>query len=408
MQTPSPFRGVRWLYLDMNSFFASVEQELDPALRGKPVAVVPMMADTTCCIAVSYEGKAFGVKTGTLVGEAKRKCPGIVLIEGNHENYIRFHNRIVEAVESCVPVEAVCSIDEIAARLTGSQQDVGVAHALADKIKATIKSQVGSSLRCSIGLAPIRDLAKIAADMQKPDGFTVIRPCDLPTLLYPLKLRDLPGVGARMEERLESRQILTMERLLSLSPKDLRHAWESVVGEKMWHLLRGEDLIDKESAQKSISHSHVLPPDLRNATDAMRVLKKLTTKAAMRLRADALWASEVEVFVRFLRQDSWKAKCTLTETQDTLVFLHAIDELWKELPEGDPYAVGVVLFGLVPDAMHVPSLFDNPKQAKLTKTLDELNARFGKEAVHFGATHDAMKLAPLRIAFSRIPDEREI
>src|SRR5438067_6055893 len=127
----------------MNSFFASVEQEMDPSLRGKPIAVVPLLADTTCCIAVSYEGKAFGVKTGTKVGEAKKLCPGILLIEGNHDNYIRYHNRIVPAVESCIPVDAVCSIDEIACRLSGSQQNLNVAQALADKIKATIKAEVG-------------------------------------------------------------------------------------------------------------------------------------------------------------------------------------------------------------------------------------------------------------------------
>src|ERR1039458_10510446 len=93
---------VRWLYLDMNSFFASVEQEMNPSLRGKPVAVVPMRdVDTTCCIAVSYEGEAFGVKTGTMVGEARRLCPQIQFIEGDHANYIRYHNQIVEAVESC-------------------------------------------------------------------------------------------------------------------------------------------------------------------------------------------------------------------------------------------------------------------------------------------------------------------
>ena len=146
-ESADPASLVRWLYLDMNSFFASVEQEMNPSLRGKPIAVVPLLADTTCCIAVSYEGKAFGVKTGTKVGEAKKLCPGIQLIEGNHENYIRYHNRIVTAVESCIPVEAVCSIDEIACRLSGSQQNVQVASAMADKIKDTIKTQVGSSLQ---------------------------------------------------------------------------------------------------------------------------------------------------------------------------------------------------------------------------------------------------------------------
>src|SRR5882672_282370 len=128
--TSDPSRRVRWLYLDMNSFFASVEQEMDPALRGKPVAVVPVQTDTTCCIAVSYEGKAFGVKTGTNVGEAKKLCPQMRFIEGDHGNYIRYHNKIVEAVESCLPIESVCSIDEIACRLTGSQEELKAAEAL--------------------------------------------------------------------------------------------------------------------------------------------------------------------------------------------------------------------------------------------------------------------------------------
>lgn len=407
-QPVDPSTQVRWLYLDMNSFFASVEQEMNPQLRGKPIAVVPVMADTTCCIAVSYEGKAFGVKTGTKVGDAKKLCPGIQFIEGNHESYLRYHNRIVPAVESCIPVEAVCSIDEIACRLTGSQRNVEVAAALANKIKNVIRTQVGSSLRCSIGVAPNRYLAKIAADMKKPDGLTVIRPRDLPAILHQLKPRDLPGIGARMEENLRRKGIVTLEEILSLSAQELHRAWGSISGERMWHLLRGEELHDKVSAQQSISHSHVLPPELRNEQDAGRVLKKLTTKAAMRLRHEALWASSVEIFVRFLGRDGWRARCSLPETQDTLTFLHAVGELWKGRPAGAPYAVGAVLSGLVADSMHMPSLFDDPKRGRLTRALDQVNERFGKEMVHFGATHEAGKLAPLRIAFTRIPDESEL
>jgi DNA polymerase-4 len=264
----------------MNSFFASVEQEMNPALRGRPIAVVPMLADTTCCIAVSYEGKAFGVKTGTKVGEAKKLCPDIHLVVGNHEHYIKYHNRIVETVESCVPVEAVCSIDEIASRLSGSQQNVNIAGALADKIKGAIKTQVGSSLRCSIGVAPNRYFAKIAADMKKPDGFTAIRPCDLPAILYPLKLRDLPGIGARMEERLKTRGIFTMEKLHSLSAKELRQAWGSISGEKMWHLLRGEELQEKATEQQSISGLKVRGwrgPKVRGLGLGLHIAKQIVT-----------------------------------------------------------------------------------------------------------------------------------
>lgn len=402
-----PSQIVRWLYLDMNSFFASVEQEMNPSLRGKPVAVVPLQADTTCCIAVSYEGKAFGVKTGTLVGEARRLCPQMKFVEGDHGNYIRYHNKIVAAVESCLPVAAVCSIDEIACRLTGSQEDLKVAQALAVQVKSAIKTQVGASLQCSIGLAPNRYLAKIAGDMKKPDGLTTITPRDLPDILYPLKLRDLPGVGPKMELRLNGKNIHDMKKLCSLTPEEMRRAWGSVCGEEMWHLLRGEELPEKLTTQKSISRSHVLPPDLRQEEGALKVLKKLTTKAAARLRQEGFFASGIQIFVRFLGQDSWKARCGLMETQDTLDFIHALAPLWKELPEGPIYAVGVALTGLVPQALHTPSLFEDPRRSRLIKTLDQLNEKFGKEAVHYGATHQSTGLAPLRIAFTRIPDADE-
>ena len=106
--------GVRWLFLDLNSYFASVEQELRPELRGKPVAVLPVMTDRTSCIAASYEAKAFGIKTGTRVSDAKQLCPQIKLVEARHAVYVRYHHKIVEAVESCVPNAAVVSIDEMA------------------------------------------------------------------------------------------------------------------------------------------------------------------------------------------------------------------------------------------------------------------------------------------------------
>ena len=146
---------LRWLFLDLNSYFASVEQELVPSLRGRPMAVVPVVADTTCCIAASYEAKAFGVKTGTQVGEAKRMCPGIELVEGRrHELYVEYHNRIVEAVETVVPVASVMSIDEMACRLMGREQPLLAATRTGlNQVKAKIRETVGTTLRCSVGLA---------------------------------------------------------------------------------------------------------------------------------------------------------------------------------------------------------------------------------------------------------------
>src|ERR1700727_3252543 len=120
VHNPDPCDGeprLRWLFLDLNSYFASVEQELRPELRGRPLAVVPVVADTTCCIAASYEAKRYGVRTGTQVGEAKALCPGIILVEARHELYVDYHHRVVEAVESCLPATSVMSIDEMACHL---------------------------------------------------------------------------------------------------------------------------------------------------------------------------------------------------------------------------------------------------------------------------------------------------
>src|SRR5258708_16071081 len=204
---------VRWLFLDVNSYFASVEQELVPSLRGRPVAVVPVVADTTCCIAASYEAKAFGVKTGTQVGEAKRMCPGIELVEARHELYVDYHNRIVEAVETLVPVSSVMSIDEMACRLMGREQPLLAALDLAQRVKAKIRDTVGSTLRCSVGLAPNRYLSKFASDMEKPDGLIALTPDILEAALLRLTPRDLPGIGPRMEARLHQAVIRTMKQL---------------------------------------------------------------------------------------------------------------------------------------------------------------------------------------------------
>src|SRR5438105_174470 len=112
-QDPKSGPCLNWLFVDLNSYFASVEQQDRVELRGRPVGVVPMLADTTCCIAASYEAKAHGVKTGTIVADAKHMCPNIVLVEARHEIYVEYHHRIVEAVETCLPVTAVMSIDEM-------------------------------------------------------------------------------------------------------------------------------------------------------------------------------------------------------------------------------------------------------------------------------------------------------
>ena len=163
---------VNWLFVDMNSYFASVEQQEQPRLRGKPTAVVTVDVDSTCCIAASYEAKAFGISTGTQLGEAKKRCPQLQVIEARHDLYVKYHNQIKDAVESCLHISKVVSVDEMECMLLGQERQPPNALLLAKRVKKAIRDAVGECLRCSIGLAPNRFLAKAASNMQKPDGTT--------------------------------------------------------------------------------------------------------------------------------------------------------------------------------------------------------------------------------------------
>lgn len=424
---PSREPRLRWLFLDLNSYFASVEQELVPSLRGRPVAVVPVIADTTCCIAASYEAKHFGVRTGTQVGEAKRLCPGIELVEGRHELYVEYHHRIVKAVESVVPVSSVMSIDEMACRLLGREQPLLAALDLAQRVKAKVRDAVGSTLRCSIGLAPNRYLSKVASDMEKPDGLVALTPDILEAALLRLTPRDLPGIGPRMETRLQQKGIRTMQQLWSLDREQMNELWGGIGGEKLWHWLRGEDFEDAElEYAKSISHSHVLSPELRTREGAYAVVNKLLHKAAMRLRTANLWAANLRLVAKFavpkdvsarqhnsgIPQLGWSQSTPLVECQDNQTLTEGLRKLWAAMPEGrnysKPFFVGVALSELVPDHLHTLSLFSGleseVRRAHLAKTMDDINKKHGTTMLFYASMLPAGTAAPTRIAFTSIPD----
>jgi len=399
-------RPLRWLFIDLNSYFASIEQELQPQLRGKPVAVVPVMTDKTCCIAASYEAKAFGIKTGTMVTEARKLCPEIQFIEARHRTYVECHHAIVQAVESCLPVAVVVSIDEMACRLMGSEQTLDKSIQLGHQIKAAIREKVGKTLRCSIGIAPNRFLAKVGSDMQKPNGLVVIRASELPGILYRLQLNDLPGVGYRMHKRLLQADIHTVEQICALSKQEMNKLWNGIIGERLWHWLRGDDLAELPTLRRTVGHSHVLPPELRTEESAYAVAQKLVHKAVARLRKMNYWAGVMTASISFVDGGSWSDKISMVECQDTLTMLEALETLWKQRPvaSGKPLAVGVTLFDLVPDLLHTLSLFEDKKRTQLSKAMDAINSKYGSDTVYFGGIHHVKHAAPTRIAFTSIPD----
>ena len=445
---------LRWLYLDLNSYFASVEQQLDPALRGRPIAVAPVDTDATSAIAASYEAKAFGIRTGTPIWEAKAKCRDLIVVPARHEEYVRFHHRIIAEVERHVPVAAVCSIDEVACRLCDNENGRDGVEALSRRIKAGIAANVGTELRSSIGVAPNRLLAKMAADMEKPDGLTVLDAASLGPRLRALSPGDIPGIGRNMERRLAAHGVVTMERILALDAREARAVWGSVWGERLHWLLKGADLPERETQRRTIGHSHVLGPDRRAPDRARLVARRLCLKAATRLRRMGCRTGFVVLSVKgegavrddYARRDSgpapaftsgtapawagrmaalpggrWSHGKKLVAAHDSFTLLAVLDGLWTrmraELPDARYRQVSVTFLELTDAAETQLGLFDGgaamtpateTRRLALSTAIDRMNARFGRDAVTVG--HDAAgatRSSGPKIAFTRIPELAE-
>jgi DNA polymerase-4 len=395
------------LFIDFNSYFASVEQQARPELRGKPVAVVPMDVDTTVCIAASYEAKKFGVKTGTGVGEAKQLCPQLNVVEARPALYVEYHHKLVQAVESCIPVEHVLSIDEMVCELTGSQKNRERAVELAHQIKRTIYLKVGRELRCSIGIAPNVFLSKTASDMQKPDGLVVIDLPDLPECLFKLELSDLTGIGPQMEKRLRQGGIHTVRDLWDADKARLRKVWGGIEGERMFENLRGERVYSPLTHRSSVGHSHVLEPEYRTEEKAIAVIHRLLQKAAVRLRSYGCLAGAMFVKIRYLNGERWVDEIHFTETQDTLLLINALTTMWSRKPliNGTPFKVDITLLKLSEAKTSTPTLFPFSRSSPaLNAALDRLNSKYSKQTIYFGGAHAALDSAPMRIAFNHIPD----
>lgn len=411
---------LRCLFVDFNAYFASVEQFDEPRLRGRPIGVVPVMAATTCCIAASYEAKAHGVKTGTAVWEALERCPGIRLVQARPSRYVEVHHALMAAIADCIPHGKPESIDEVPCWLIGSERRRDNAEAIARRIKQTLLDRGFSpAIRCSIGIAPNKFLAKTASDMLKPDGLTVIEQDDLPHALHELELRDLCGIGPSMEQRLHKAGIRTVEQLCAVPREHLRVAWGSIEGERYWLQLRGFNVPERPTKRGSIGHSHVLGPELRNYDGARAVLFKLLAKAAMRLRHEQLLAGGLAIRVRFAGLETRHERdLTFAPIDETPTLLRLLGEelaaLERAMQAGHwdperhpPLSVAVTLVRIEPRDSISADLMDERRRATdMSTVLDRINQRFGNNTLYFGAmqgavVHDA---APMRIPFSKIPE----
>ena len=404
------------LYLDFDGFFASVEQQADKRLRGRPIGIVPFTnTERTCVIACSREAKLRGVKNVMTVPEARRLCPDILLVPQKPDLYRRAHNTLLAEIESVIPIDAVKSIDELTCKLDKGQrknpQD------LAAKLKATLAEHVGEFITCSIGFAANRQLAKIAGKMDKPNGVTVWRPEDLPGPLFKVTLDDIPGVGHRMQGRLCRLGIIDTEGLYKTQAKQMRQIWNNVTGERLWYALHGYDVQAPESERGMFGHSRVLPPDSRTINGAYEICRLLLVKAARRMRRGRYYASGLWLGLS-IRDGDWSRKRTLPAVRDDKALLEALEALFgdvrREYPKGlTIFSVSATLYDLTPnDQRQMDMLLDDDAERQrfeaITDAMDRLNARFARTVVSLGPWNPpAGGHVGGKISYCRIPDAED-
>ncbi len=415
-----PEPTVRWLYLDLNSFFASVEQQENPAYRGKPLAVLPSLTDRTCAIATSYEAKAYGIHTGTKIFDAKKLCSDLICVPARHNLYVDYHHRIFDEIENHIHIDKICSIDEIACRLDKPKTNEITAYEFAHHLKSIIREKIGASLTCSIGIAQTPLLAKIAAEMNKPDGLTLFSPKTYTKQLFELDLPDLPGININMKRRLFKARIYTVEQLYNIAPKHARRIWNNVAGERYWYSLHGYTVPDTQTQKSVIGHSRVLAPNLRTPEKAYLITRQLLTKAASRLRRYDLYTKRLSLSVRHPRtyHSKWKTECSFPATDDNFVLLAHLDNMWKNMIQhftpDTLIKVSISLSDLYRKEHITYDLFEQATPEKHLKTttlsplLDALNARYGRGTISIGTTTQTQTgFVGTKIAFSRVPEREE-
>jgi len=340
----------RRLFIDFDSFYASIEQQDNHEYRGKPIIVVPVVSDYTCAIAASYQAKRLGVKTGTRVKTAKEKIPGLFVCGARPKRYVEVHNQIVEILSQHFKKIQVLSIDEMACEI--DEDDDFDCEMIAALLKLDFQEKLGEHITCSIGVAKNVFLSKVAADMDKPNGFTALGQ-KAQEQLETLGLTDLPGIAEKMEARLNKSRIRTVEDLFNTEELKLKKAWGSIIGARWFHMIRGSlqcdyGLSDNE-IPKSFGHTHVLPPDKRDDAGSFEVFEALLFKGLERLNKHRIGAKRVSIYLSW-RNTETKRRGTYKKTSpiaiasmDYTYWSMIANELWKQLPLLDLKAIPLLV-----------------------------------------------------------------
>jgi DNA polymerase IV len=368
------------LHIDMDAFFISVEQRDDPSLRGKPAAVCGSLSRSVVTSA-TYEARPYGIRAGMSTQEAKRRCPQLILVEGNHSKYTETAARIFSILKEYTPMVEVASIDEAYLDITQSLLLFQSPLHIATSIKKQIREK--EQLTCSIGIAPNKLLGKLGSRLKKPDGLVVIPEENVEEILKDLPVSKLYGIGPKLAEALNSIGIFTCGQLGKFPVSVLLKRF-GAIGERLHEMGLGLDdspvvPFDEEEDAKSISHSVTLEEDTPDPNILRKVLLQLSEKVSKRMRREGFYGRRIAITVRYSDFFTFSKQKTLSKWMNSgnEIFKLA-SEIFESIPHPKPIRLlGVGVSELKKEGYQL-DLFEKPhKKENLLKAMDRVNERFG-------------------------------
>lgn len=405
LQLPLNPEAPQVLHIDLNSCFATVEQQARPLLRGRPLGVTNRRTPNACVVAASIEAKALGVKVGMSFREARVLAPDLIMIETDPPKYHYVYQILVNIMKSYSPNVTMKSIDEGIIDFTGTTQFINKRPLpeIGYEIKQRLRNEVGSWMKCNIGIATNRFLAKTAASLHKPDGLDVIDHTNLRQTLAGLELTDLTGIAERNQARLNAAGIYTPLQFLD-APADVLHkrVFKSVCGQDWYQRLRGWEVDNHDWATKTIGRQYVLE-DRQASEEVLRArLSYLCETTAIKLRYKGLCARGIFVYVRYQNGDYWYDRRKFKSSFFSNGEVHRRATLLFNRRPRDTYPIeiGVSCYGLEPSNTNQVSLLEEVnREVWLTEAVDRINREFGEFTITFAGSLASKAVVKQKIPF---------
>lgn len=393
------------MHIDLNSAFATTEQQAHPTLRNRPIGVTNRLSKECCVIAASYEAKALGIKVGTRLSDAMAICPDFIMLETDAPKYNVVYQKLVKIMKDYSPKIKMKSIDEGIIDFHGMEPFLN-GRSLTDigyEIKQRVKDDIGDYMRINVGIGPNRFLAKQAAGWHKPDGLDVIDHTNLKSYYKEMELTDLNGIAERNEARLNSYGIMTPLQFLAADEYMLKkRVFRSIMG-TYWHMrLRGYEIDDFETKLGMVGRQWVVKNPSNKNEYLLPCLSYLCETTGMKLRFRNVEARGICVWATFRNGEYWRSKrmhkSTFYTNQE--VYRRAM-ELFNQRPSGaDVTTIGIYCYKLTPSQSSQLDLFEDiAKKGWLTKSIDEINDFYGAFTVHLASSIEGKKIIKQKIPF---------